>query len=192
MLIITLEHFEEEKYSPGLPGFDQSYTRFLDLQKAEAQTREAKIEAALEKVRSRTMGMHKADELREVVTVVVERLIDLGVILDANGAVYVPIFQIQKMSCTGLHHRISATGSYLLPYFDHPIFNDAWESDSVVMNTFLNLFNRRKNSFSNTLLNIPTIGTFRTSSRNGFFKTTSIPVLRMDRKRRHPVGHFPR
>jgi len=33
--------------------FDQAYTRFLDLQKAEAQAREAQIEAALERVRSR-------------------------------------------------------------------------------------------------------------------------------------------
>ena len=51
--------------------FDQTYTRFLDLQKAEAQAREAKIEAALEKVRSRSLAMHKSDELYEVVTVVV-------------------------------------------------------------------------------------------------------------------------
>ena len=31
--------------------FQQTYTRFLDLQKAEAQAREAQIEAALERVR---------------------------------------------------------------------------------------------------------------------------------------------
>jgi len=45
--------------------FEQSYTRFLDLQKAEAQAREAQIEAALERVRSRTMAMQKSDELPE-------------------------------------------------------------------------------------------------------------------------------
>ncbi len=33
--------------------FEQTYTRFLDLKKAEAQAREAQIETALEKVRSR-------------------------------------------------------------------------------------------------------------------------------------------
>ena len=43
--------------------FQQTYTRFLDLQKAEAQAREAQIEAALERVRSRSMAMHKSDEL---------------------------------------------------------------------------------------------------------------------------------
>ena len=45
--------------------FEQTYTRFLDLQKAEAQAREAQIEAALERVRSRTMAMHKSEEVME-------------------------------------------------------------------------------------------------------------------------------
>ncbi len=54
--------------------FQQTYTRFLDLQKAEAQAREAKIEAALEKVRSRSLAMHQTGELQEVVTVVFEKL----------------------------------------------------------------------------------------------------------------------
>ena len=40
--------------------FDGTYTRFLDLKKAEAQVREAKIEAALERVRSRSMAMHQS------------------------------------------------------------------------------------------------------------------------------------
>mgnify|MGYP003639141050 CR=1 FL=1 len=46
-------------------AFEQAYTRFLDLQKAEAQAREAQIEAALERVRSRTMAMQRSDELPE-------------------------------------------------------------------------------------------------------------------------------
>ena len=45
--------------------FQQTYTRFLDLQKAEAQAREAQIEVALERVRARTMAMQKSDELNE-------------------------------------------------------------------------------------------------------------------------------
>ncbi len=59
--------------------FEQTYTRFLDLEKAEAQAREAKIEAALEKVRSRSLGMHKSDELKEVVQSVFERLNELHI-----------------------------------------------------------------------------------------------------------------
>jgi signal transduction histidine kinase/DNA-binding response OmpR family regulator len=46
--------------------FEQAYIRFLDLQKAEAQTKEAQIEAALERVRARTMAMHTSTELMEV------------------------------------------------------------------------------------------------------------------------------
>jgi len=42
--------------------FEQSYTRFLDLQKAEAQAREAQIQLALERVRARTMAMQKSEE----------------------------------------------------------------------------------------------------------------------------------
>jgi signal transduction histidine kinase len=129
--------------------FEQTYTRFLDLQKAEAQAREAQIEAALEKVRSRTMGMHKADELSEVVTVVVERLVDLGIILDANGAILCTYFPDSK----DVLHWIASpdfsfTGSYLLPYFDHPIFESAWESRLSGADYFSKSFSvEEKNSF---------------------------------------------
>jgi signal transduction histidine kinase len=66
--------------------FDQTYTRFLDLQKAEAQAREAQIEAALEKVRSRSLAMHHSDELQEVVAVVFEKLKQLGFEMDEAAA----------------------------------------------------------------------------------------------------------
>ncbi|MCK5208301.1 MAG: hypothetical protein KAQ79_09780, partial [Cyclobacteriaceae bacterium] len=52
--------------------FDQAYTRFLDLQKAEAQAREAQIEVALERVRARTMAMHQGDELADTSKVLFE------------------------------------------------------------------------------------------------------------------------
>ena len=54
--------------------FEQAYIRFMDLQKAEAQARESKIEMALEKVRSRTMAMHKSEELGEVAAVLFEQI----------------------------------------------------------------------------------------------------------------------
>src|SRR5690606_33074491 len=47
--------------------FEQTYTRFLDLQKAEAQAREAQIEAALERVRSKAMSMHKPEDLNTTI-----------------------------------------------------------------------------------------------------------------------------
>jgi hypothetical protein len=59
--------------------FDLAYRRFLDLQKAEAQAREAQIEAALERVRSRSLAMHKSEELVDVATVVHKELKNLDV-----------------------------------------------------------------------------------------------------------------
>jgi flagellar hook-basal body complex protein FliE len=59
--------------------FEQSYTRFLDLQKAEAQAREAQIEAALERVRSRSLAMHKSEELSDLSLELVKQVQALGV-----------------------------------------------------------------------------------------------------------------
>jgi len=66
-LFITLEEVPEahDIFKRFAKVFEQTYTRFLDLQKAEAQTREAQVENALEKVRSRTMAMHKSEERKE-------------------------------------------------------------------------------------------------------------------------------
>src|SRR5678816_281012 len=70
---------EEQIFKRFAQVFDLTYTRFLDLQKAEAQAREAKIEAALEKVRSRTMAMQRSEELAEVATVLFQQVKALGV-----------------------------------------------------------------------------------------------------------------
>ena len=58
--------------------FKLTYRRFLDLKKSEEQTREAQIEAALERVRSRTLAMQRSDELSETAAVVFRQLIKLG------------------------------------------------------------------------------------------------------------------
>ncbi|HJS54229.1 MAG TPA: ATP-binding protein, partial [Chitinophagaceae bacterium] len=129
--------------------FEMTYRRFLDLQKAEAQAREAQIEAALERVRSRSLAMHTASELGEVVTVIVDKLRELGVVLDANGVVLCTYFQNSK----DVMHWIvspdySMAGHYLLPYFDHPIFNAAWESRENGDEYFSKAFSvAEKNSF---------------------------------------------
>jgi len=60
--------------------FQQTYTRFLDLQKAEAQAREAQIEASLERVRSRAMAMHSSEDLSSTVGIFFKELKTLGII----------------------------------------------------------------------------------------------------------------
>src|SRR6185436_20020108 len=74
--------------------FDLTYTRFNDLQKAEAQVREAQIEAALERVRSRSMAMHKTDELLEAAELVHRELAALGI--DSMNVSYAIIDEDKK------------------------------------------------------------------------------------------------
>src|SRR6202008_4486184 len=57
--------------------FQQTYTRFLDLQKAEEQTRESQIQLGLERVRARAMAMQSSDELAELVDIVFKELTKL-------------------------------------------------------------------------------------------------------------------
>lgn len=59
--------------------FEQSYVRFLDLAKAEAQAKEAQIEAAMERVRGRAMAMRRSDELSEAAELLYNEFIKLGV-----------------------------------------------------------------------------------------------------------------
>ena len=58
--------------------FDIAYRRFKDLQKAEAQAREAEIQLALERVRARTMAMQKSDDLAETANVLFHQFSELG------------------------------------------------------------------------------------------------------------------
>ena len=81
LLFITYEPYPEayDVFKRFAKVFEQTYTRFLDLQKAEAQAREAQIETALEKVRSRTMAMQKSQELAEVSLTLFEQVEQLGI-----------------------------------------------------------------------------------------------------------------
>ena len=89
LMFITFEPLPEahEIFKRFGNVFQQTYTRFLDLQKAEAQAREAKIEAALEKVRAGMMAMHKSDELRVVIKTIFEQLQGLDFGADATAVI---------------------------------------------------------------------------------------------------------
>jgi signal transduction histidine kinase/ketosteroid isomerase-like protein len=110
-------------------AFDLAYKRFEDLKKAEAQTKESQIEAALEKVRSRSLAMQKPDELQEVITVVAEKLQELGVIFDVGGVILCTYFSGNKDVIHWIASPdLTSSQGYFVPYFDNPIFNDAWDS----------------------------------------------------------------
>lgn len=90
LVIITEVPCEEEDiFKRFAQVFDLTYTRFLDLQKAENQAREAQIEAALEKVRSRSLAMQDPEELTEVAQLLREEMGNLGVEELETSSIYI-------------------------------------------------------------------------------------------------------
>lgn len=68
LLVITTKPYEDEEiFIRFAKVFEQTYTRFLDLKKAESQTREAQINLAVERVRAKALAMHKSEEIMDVV-----------------------------------------------------------------------------------------------------------------------------
>ncbi len=80
LLFITKEQVPEahDIFKRFANVFEQTYTRFLDLKKAEQQTKEAKIEASLEKVRTVALTLTKSDDMLDVAQVLYEQLLVLG------------------------------------------------------------------------------------------------------------------
>lgn len=123
LLITNSEASDHSKYLLRRAAivFNLAYSRFLDLQKAEAQAREAQIEAALEKVRARSLGMHKSEELEEVILVVSEQLQQLQ--FRFHNVSFG--FNAEQM---GLNFWLAAPGMprpllLIVPYLDNPAFN---------------------------------------------------------------------
>jgi signal transduction histidine kinase/ketosteroid isomerase-like protein len=110
--------------------FEQTYTRFLDLQKAEAQIREAQIEAALERVRSRSMAMQKSDELRAVVSEVFENLKGLNIAMDAACIYTFTEGSKDRTEWVANPELLSAATACHVPFTNATMyteFMDAWE-----------------------------------------------------------------
>ncbi len=110
--------------------FDLTYTRFLDLKQAEAQAREAKIEAALERVRSKAMAMHKSDDLNAAVAIVFEELdkLNIGILRCGIG-----ILNTEKRCADVFTTTIAEEGHVVQVVGDesmdiHPLLQGAFEA----------------------------------------------------------------
>ena len=126
--------------------FDSSYTRFNDLKQAEAQAREAKIEAALERVRSRTMGMQKSEELKEVIQVVFEQFVQLNIHVEHTG--FVMDYKIRDDYDIWVADPLGVPSQVIIPYFDCEYYNRFNEAKEKGENFFAtNLTFEEKNSF---------------------------------------------
>jgi signal transduction histidine kinase len=134
--------------------FNQTYTRFLDLQKAEAQAREAQIEAALEKVRSRSLAMHKSGELKEVVSVLFEKLKDLQIPFTAVGiATNIEGSKDLNAFVCGQNDAGLVITNYRLPYFDNPVPKDLYSAIEEQLDYFVGHYSKEeKDAFYNYVI----------------------------------------
>ncbi len=124
--IITEQDFQVLKRFAKV--FEQAYTRFLDLQKAEAQAREATIEAALEKIRSRSLAMHRSNELKDVIAIIFEKLNELNILL---GTVAIWLFnKATKDSIFWVGNNLQQPSLINLPYDEELMKEDTNYKDS--------------------------------------------------------------
>jgi hypothetical protein len=105
--------------------FNQTYTRFLDLQKAEAQAREAQIEASLERVRAHAMGLRDSGELQKIITIIFEELNKLGISL-SESSIFIVKDNTRDFTCWTSSESAQLAESYSFPYFNHPILEKLW------------------------------------------------------------------
>ncbi len=107
--------------------FQQAYTRFLDLQKAETQAREAQIETSLERVRAASMAMHHSTDLQSVISIVLEQFEKLDI------PVHAAFIYDQMEDTKAAHFWTAAKGeTYLkqthIPRIKHPFFEKFYKA----------------------------------------------------------------
>jgi signal transduction histidine kinase len=129
LLFITTQPFEDSQvFIRFAKVFEQTYTRFLDLQKAEAQAREAQIEASMERVRSRTMAMHKSEELGDVSVLLYRELTSLGV-SDFFICGYVEVDEENNMQRTWMTRPDGTSlGVSNIPLTGDPVLNERYSN----------------------------------------------------------------
>jgi signal transduction histidine kinase len=133
--------------------FSFAYTRFSDLQQAQAQAREAQIEAALERVRSRTMGMQKSEELQEIIKVVYEQFVHLNIPVEHAG--FIMDYNTRDDMHIWLADKRYAPAEITIPYFDSPHWNSFNEAKQKGSNFFANYLNfEEKNRFYQDLFKL--------------------------------------
>lgn len=111
-----------------------TFRRYLDIKESEAQARESKIETALERVRSRTMGMQKSKELKEVIQLVFEQFVQLNINIGHTG--FIIDYKARDDMHIWLADREYVPSEITIPYFDCP----HWNSFNLAKKKKLNFF----------------------------------------------------
>ncbi|MEZ5148435.1 MAG: histidine kinase dimerization/phospho-acceptor domain-containing protein [Bacteroidales bacterium] len=118
--------------------FEQTYTRFLDLQKAELQAREAQIEASLEKVRSVALSLQKSDEMLQVAQVLYEQLLELGFTNIRNALIDIKNGNTDTFTDYDYSHEMSGTITQM-SYHDDPTLEGQFKMMANTTDDFFEL-----------------------------------------------------
>ncbi|WP_237144003.1 sensor histidine kinase [Pontibacter pamirensis] len=110
--------------------FERLYQRFIDLQRAEVQIREAQIEASLERLRARTMAMHSSDAVGNATGVLFSELDKLGIPLLRCGLIIIDekakTMQVWRATTTQDGTIGQATGNVSMTI--HPMLEAAYHA----------------------------------------------------------------
>jgi hypothetical protein len=132
---------------------DQHLYRRLQAE-LEAANREAQIEAALERVRSRTMGMRTSEDLQEIIKVVHDQIADIGIHADHAGFI-IDYKNRDDMHIILVDDENDVPSEVFIPYFDSPHWNSFREARAKGENQFTNdLDFDEKNRFYEQLLEV--------------------------------------
>ena len=148
--------------------FEQTYTRFLDLQKAEAQAKEAQIQLALERVRARTMAMHSSEDVTLATGTMFEELTKLGFDSLRCGIANIHLNRtFDVFGVTNLAGGSTMSGFGLFGMDEHPIWQhwfESWKNKEEVFIAYIagqekeeyfNNINNHSNYLPRQIVNIP-------------------------------------
>ncbi|RZK10322.1 MAG: hypothetical protein EOO46_11090, partial [Flavobacterium sp.] len=100
--------------------FDLAYRRYVDIEQAIAQSREAQIEAALERVRSRSLAMHHTSELQEVIHTVHKELLTLNIAIHGGSFIAINSDVDTTLRCWGSGGTADTSEEVHLPLYEKP------------------------------------------------------------------------
>src|SRR6056297_1990301 len=153
--------------------FRLTYRRFLDLKEAEAKALEAQIEAALERIRSRAMGMQKANELIKVIKQIDKEIIELGINVDVSN-IFTDYTEDPK---TGIKvwfedsalEEVPYLEKLHVPYPDDPITENLYDAINKTSDVLLETYSKsEKNSYFKLLFKESDLEKITTEERQEF------------------------
>ncbi len=142
--VVTIQPLTDEEcivMTQFASAFGLIYTRFLDLQKAEEQTREALREAALDKIRAEIASMRTAEDLQHITPLVWKELITFNVPFSRCGIfivredeqlVHAYLSTPEGRSLAVLHlgfHDNETTGKVIENWRNKTVYKEHWDRE---------------------------------------------------------------